>query len=207
MYIVHSSSFFSDSMCDHFLRWCPIFPVLWPQMLGPVLRLAPPPHLTSHIASSGSRHSELIPDNQPQTRPRSVSAFRSNGNWFNQIQICEGWDWFNTPKTLQNVDSPPKLKRLQEISKSLSRHRGASARNKGENNGEVVLVRGQDQDDIKTMETRGSPDHPDLDWVIPETEPRSSSEDKHQGQERRILEVLQDCWCGKIVIFKLNKLN
>ena len=42
------------------------------------------------------------------------------------------------PEALQNVDSSDqvlKLKRLQEISKSLSRHLGARARNKGENNG------------------------------------------------------------------------
>ena len=72
---------------------------------------------------------------------------------------------------LQNVDSPNhflKLKRLQEKSKSLSRHLGArrEVENNGDNNGELAWGRDWDQDDTGTMETPGRPDHPDLEWFI-----------------------------------------
>ena len=153
----------------HFLRCGAIFPVCDPVCSAPssLLCLAPP-HISHLISPHQEPDTELIPDNQPQTRPRSVSAFRSNGNWFNQIQISKGWDWFNTPRSVAKCRFLRSSSEVEEITRNilipLAPSWGRGEKQRREQWG-LGIVRGRDQDDTNTMETRGRPDHPDPDWV------------------------------------------
>lgn len=93
-------------------------PSVWPQMLGPRPLSGPAsPHIS--VSPHQEPDTELIPDNQPHTRPRSVSAFRSNGNWFNQIQISKGWDWFNTPRSVAKCRFLWSSSEVEEITRNI----------------------------------------------------------------------------------------